>query len=244
MRSIYIFFTTLFILISSCLPSFAAPFDVGERLEYSLTWGMLSAGKTIMEVTERTDIKDKEVFHTVSITSSNETIAHFYSLSNRIDSYIDTNNFSTLKYEASTRENKRKKHEIAIFNQEKKEVKYEKNGKAKVLKTASLLYDSISSIYYLRSLDLKPGGKTRLYTFDGGKLFTSDIRFVKKEKINANGVAYETIKLHIKTEEIGDPKKQKELFIWLTDNQARTPVVIKTKIKFGYITSELMRQRD
>lgn len=244
MRYIYIFFTTLFILTSSWLPSFAAPFDIGERLEYSLKWGMLSAGKTVMEVTERADIKGKEVFHIVSITSSNEAIARFYSLNNRIDSYIDTKNFSTLKYEARTRENKREKHEFAIFNQKKEEVQYEKNGKSKVLKTASLVYDSISSIYYLRSLNLKPGEKTKLYTFDGGKLFTSDVCYLKKEKITVSGVIYETIKLRSKTKEIDSSKKKGELLIWLADNQARTPVMIKTKIKFGYITSELIRQHD
>jgi len=197
-----------------------------------------------MELAEKTRIDGEELFHAVSITSSTEAIADFYNLNNRIDTYIDTKNFSTLKYEARTLENKREKHEIALFNQAKKEVKYAKNGKSSLLKTASLMYDSISSIYYLRSLNLKPGEKTIVHTFDGGKLFTSDIHYVKKEKITVKGVIYETIKLHSKTKEIGDSREQKELFIWLEDNQARTPVMIKTKIKFGYLTSELIKQRD
>ncbi|MDT8316573.1 MAG: DUF3108 domain-containing protein [bacterium] len=244
MRFTYTFFTSLSILISSCLPSLAAPFDAGERLEYSLTWGILPAGKTVMELVEKTRINGKEAFHATSVTDSTEAIAHFYSLNNRIDTYIDTQNFSTLKYESRTRENKREKHEIAIFNQSKKEVKYEKGGKSRLLKTASLMYDPISSIYYIRSLNLKPGEKTRLHTFDGGKLFTSDISFVKKEKISVKGVAYETIKLHSKTEETGESKKRKEYFIWLTANKARIPVMIKTKIKFGYIISELNQKKE
>ena len=244
MRHSYTFFTTLFILISSCLPAFAAPFDAGERLEYSLSWKKIPAGKTVMEIAEKARIGDQEVFHIVATTSSNEAISYFYSLNNKIDTYIDSENFSTFKYKAVTRENKREKYESATFNRLKKEITYEKNSKIKIIESASLIYDSIASIYYLRSLNLKPGEIIKLKTFNGGKLFTSDIRYVKKEKINANGVVYETIKLHSKTEEIGDPKKQKEFFIWLADNQARTPVVIKTKIKFGYITSELMRQRN
>lgn len=244
MRHIYIFITTLFVLMSACAISFAAPFDAGERLEYSLSWGELPAGNTIMEIVEKTRINGKEVFHSIVTTSSNDAIAYFYSLNNQIDTYIDSENFSTLKYKAVTRENKRKKYESATFNRLKKEITYEKNGKIKIIESASLVYDSIASIYYIRSLNLKQGERIKLQTFSGGKLFTSDVRYLKKEKITVNGVAYETIKLHSKTKEVGNSKRKRELFIWLTDNQARTPVMIKTKIKFGYITSELIRQRD
>lgn len=240
----YTFVTTLFLLISSCATSFSAPFDVGEKLEYSLTWGILPAGKTVMEVAEKANIKGKEIFHIIAITSSNEAIAHFYSLNNQIDSYIGSKNFSTLKYEAVTSENKRKKHESATFNGLKKEITYERNGKTKIVKSASLVYDSIASIYYIRTLNLKRGEKIKLQTFSGGKLFTSDVRYLKKEKITVNGVTYDTIKLSSKTKRIGSSKKKGDLFIWLTDNQARTPVMMKTKIKFGYITSELIRQRN
>ena len=244
MRPLYTFIKTLFILISSCAISTAAPFDVGERLEYSLTWGLMPAGKTIMEVVEKTRINGREAFHSIATTSSNEAIASFYSLNNRIDTYIDSENFSTLKYEALTRENERKKYESATFSPLKKEITYKKNGKTKIVKSASLVYDSIASIYYIRGLNLKPGERIKLQTFSGGKLFTSDVRYLKKEKITVNGVIYETIKLHSKTKEIGSSKKKGELFIWLMNNHARTPVMIKTKIKFGYITSELIRQRD
>jgi len=244
MRHIYTIVTSLLILMSACITSFAAPFDVGEKLEYSLTWGELPAGNTIMEVAEKSRINGKDVFYCIATTSSNEAIAYFYSLNNRIDTYIDSENFSTLRYKALTRENERKKYESATFNRLKKEITYEKNGKTKIIGSASLVYDSIASIYYIRSLNLKPGERIKLQTFSGGKLFTSDVRYLKKEKITVNGVIYETIKLRSKTKRIGSSKKKGELFIWLTDNQARTPVMIKTKIKFGYIISELIKRRD
>jgi len=231
-------------LACSVLPSSAAPFDAGERLEYSLSWEKIPAGKTVMEFSEKTMTGDGEAFHIVATTSSNEAISYFYSLHNRIDTYINSENLSTFKYRALTLENKREKHESAEFDRLKKEIRYEKNGKIKIIESPSMVYDSIASIYYLRSLNLKRGETIKLKTFSGGKLFTSDISYVKKEKITANGVIYETIKLHSKTKEAGGLKTQKEYFIWLADNRARTPVVIKTKIKFGYITSELMRRSD
>ena len=83
-----------------------------------------------------------------------------------------------------------------------------------------------------------------MHTFSGGKLYISEVHYEKKEKITVNGVIYETIKLHSITKEAVGSKKKGELVIWLADNQARTPVKIKTKIKFGYITSELIRQRN
>ena len=244
MRPIYTVIKTLFILMSSCAISAAAPFDVGERLEYSLRWGKISAGKTIMELTEKTRINDNEVFHIVATTRSNKGISYFYSLNNRINSYIDSENFSTLRYKAVTRENKRKKNESAIFDRLKKEIKYEKNGTKRVINSAVLAYDSIASIYYLRTLNLKPGEKIKFHSFSGGKLFINDVHYEKKEKITIDGVTYKTLKLSSKTKELHTSKKKGNLFIWLADNQARTPVMIKTKIKFGYITSELIKQRD
>lgn len=244
LRSIYAFFTTLLILIFSCLPSVAAPFDVGERLEYSLSWGNIPAGKTVMKVAEKIRIGGKEAFHIVATTSSNEAISYFYSLNNRIDTYIDSENFSTLKYKALTSENERKKHESAAFDGLKKEIRYEKNGKIKIIEAASPTCDSIASIYYIRGLNLKPGETVKLQTFDGGKLFNSDVSYLKKEKIAVSGVVYETVKIQSITKEAGSSKQKGELLMWLSDNKARTPVMMKTKIEFGYITSELIKEEE
>lgn len=223
----------------SPLSALADPFSVGERLEYSLSWGVLSAGRSVMEVVEIVDIKGTQAYHFLSKVSSNDAISSIYSLTDHINTYVAIDDLRTLKYVALTKENDRVRDEVAFFDYIKGEIRYKKRGKERVIPIPPDLYDSISSFYFLRRLQLKPGKKIHINTFSGGRLFENTFHVVAREKISVKWGTFETLKVLIRAVESGSGEKKGESYLWLTDDERKIPVKIKTKSGFGYIESEL-----
>ncbi|MDH3974688.1 MAG: DUF3108 domain-containing protein [Deltaproteobacteria bacterium] len=225
----------------AALSVFADPFKVGERLEYRLSWGGIPAGRSVLEVVDMVDVKGARAYHLLSRVSSNDAIATFYSLNDRIDTYVATDDLRTLKYVALTKENSRVRDEIAFFDYKKGEIKYKKRGKEKIISIPPDLYDSISSFYYLRRLPLKAGEKVFINTFSGGRIYENTIQVMGREKVSVRWGTFETLKVFIRAVERGKGKKKGESYLWLTDDERKLPVKIKTKSNFGYIVSELER---
>src|SRR5437016_12863709 len=64
-------------------------FQVGERLTYALSWGIISAGTAVLEVAERQTVGGRPVVKLVNNARSNEFISDFYPLTYRVDSMMD-----------------------------------------------------------------------------------------------------------------------------------------------------------
>src|SRR5439155_8363202 len=64
-------------------------FQVGERLTYALSWGIISAGNAVLEVSERQTVGGRPVVKLVHTARSNDFISAFYSVNNRVESLLD-----------------------------------------------------------------------------------------------------------------------------------------------------------
>ena len=234
-----IFIASLIIL--SPLQASALPFNIGEKLEFQLSWAGLPAGTLTMEVKERTKIHGREAIHITSKSWSNDFISTFYKLDVSIDDFMDAENLSTLKCEIKQKKKNRNRSKLLIYDYEKKQVKFTKKNETKIYDVPSHIYDTLSSIYYLRTQELVSGKSIRINTFSNGKFYTVDIRILNKEKIKTDAGTFDTIKVYplIKGDDL--LKGKGEMFIWLTDDEYKIPVKIKTKIKFGHIKAELTK---
>ncbi len=193
----------------------------------------------VLEVVEKTDVDGREALHFRSITRSNKFVSAFYKLNNQVDSFANPESMASLSYKIVTKKKKRIKTEKARFDYEAKKVEYEKNGAKKTIDILSPACDSLSSFYHTRTVAFVPGKEFRFPTFSGGKLLETIIKEVKREKIRVKAGTFDTIKVHTVLKE-GDVFKSKgDSYIWLTDDNFRMIVKIKTKINVGHITAEL-----
>ncbi|MBE9536991.1 MAG: DUF3108 domain-containing protein [Proteobacteria bacterium] len=235
------FFLLLFML--TLLPSnvSALPFNVGERLEFNLTWSGIKAGTTVMEISGISDVGGREALHMVSRSNPSKIVSALYDVNNWTDFYVDAKTLAPLKYEVVQQKKGRKKNKSAIFDLERNEVEFTKGGNKKVVKVSDGIIDPFSLIYYLRTLDLKPEVEIELDTFANGKIYITVVKVVGREKIRVGGGSFETIKVHTRSRDKGSEElRGKEgTYIWFTDDQYKIPVKIMAKIKVGYITAEL-----
>src|SRR5699024_8518246 len=70
-------------------PSVSA-FTVGERLTYSIRWGILKAGTAVLEVHPVTEIDGEDVFHFSLSIRTTSLIDKFYKVRDQIDGFART----------------------------------------------------------------------------------------------------------------------------------------------------------
>ncbi|MBE9503978.1 MAG: DUF3108 domain-containing protein [Proteobacteria bacterium] len=236
-----IVFAFLFLLKAG--PVFAFPFHVGERLEYDLSWSGIAAGFTTFEVIGVEGVNGGEAYHLASRSLSNSFVSTFYEVDEQIDSYLDRANLYSQGIKViQQRDDRRRKKEI-YFDQKLHEAVYIKNGEQSIHKIESSVQDSLSSFYYIRTQNLSIGDEIRINTFENGKSYEITAKVLQREKIKVPAGTFNTIKVSLIIKHKEKLKNKGESLIWLSDNEYKFPVKIKTKISVGYITAKLKKMK-
>lgn len=220
-------------------------FKNGEKLSFRVAYnsvltGSLTAGKATLEVfPNETVINNQSTVHAVAKAWTTGFIEVFYKLNNQLESYINPTTYEPVRFVRSLRENRYRKEETINFNHKELTAVHEKR-KVKIIKNTQ---DVISILYFARSLSveaLKPGQYFQVPYFLDDSIFHSRIIYEGKEKIKTRSGIYNCIKLKPLVL-IGDVFNDTyPMTIWLTDDNYRLPVLIKSKLKIGEARLELI----
>src|SRR5687768_2688452 len=163
--------------------------SVGERLEYDVKFGKLRVGRGSMEVLETVDVRGREAWHTVfSIRGG----IPFFRVDDRLESWIDTQTFTSLRFAQQTNEGRyhRERH-IELFPE--RGTMLESGEDAREEPTVDEPLDEGALLYYLRTLPLHVGDR---YSLD--RYFRPDrnpvlLDVVRRERIRVPAGTFETI---------------------------------------------------
>ncbi len=113
-----------------------------------------------------------------------------------------------------------------------------KRKKIKKVDVPRPVYDPISIIYHLRTLDLSPG-KTHDFTLIAdGKVYNVHAIVVRREVLTTPAGRFNTVVIEPKMSAAGVDREER-LWIWYSDDDRRIPVRIRTEVNFGAITATL-----
>ncbi|MCX8010678.1 MAG: DUF3108 domain-containing protein, partial [Ignavibacteria bacterium] len=104
------------------------------------------------------------------------------------------------------------------------------------------VHDIVSAFYYVRTLDLskyKTGDKLQLKNFYKNKTYDLDVLFRGKEIVEVPAGKFKCITVEPLVKEGGLFKSEGSILIWITDDEAKIPVKVKTKVIIGSIDGEL-----
>ena len=109
-------------------------------------------------------------------------------------------------------------------------------GQSVTLNDASL--DTLSSVYYLRTLPLDSGEPAELQVFSGEThVLKVEVQGRERDRHSRRDV-FQTIRVEPKSTGASLIGKGKNLVLWLTDDERRIPVQIRSKLKVGNAQSE------
>ncbi|MGH7527855.1 MAG: DUF3108 domain-containing protein [Gemmatimonadales bacterium] len=211
------------------------PFAVGEKLSYSAKLGMLTLGSGTLEVAGLDSIRGTETFR-FRFRLQGKNV--FYSLDDVLESWVGTGDFVSRRFVQDFVENDKPKHRsFEIFPDSGF---YRESGRDTTLATPAEPLDDAAFFYFVRVTPLEAGKK---YVFD--RYFKKDknpvtIEVLKREKMELpDGSKVQCLVLHPVIDTKGLFSKRSETRIWLTDDERRLPVQIRSKFPFGTITLRL-----
>jgi hypothetical protein len=203
------------------------PFSIGERLEYDVKFGVLKVGSGKMEVLGIETIRGREAWHT-AFTVKGGTF--FYKVNDRLESWIDTETFASLRHVQDLQEGKRdRERRFEIYPD--RLVYTENEGEEQP--TARDPLDDGSFLYFIRTVPLSVG-----QTYDFPRYFRPDrnpvrVRVLRKESVKVPAGRFDAIVVQpiIKSKGIFSENGRAE--IWLSDDDRRIMLQMKSNLSFG-----------
>ncbi|MGD8367863.1 MAG: DUF3108 domain-containing protein [Desulfobacterales bacterium] len=220
------------------------PFSPGEKLTFLLRWGVIPAGEATLEVHPPEIVDGKPANHFVLTARTNDFVDIFYKVRQRIDAYADLSmNRSLLYREVHTVHGTRRDAEIR-FDWEGQKAQYVNFGKAeKPIPISPGAFDPLSIFYFSRLFDPAHRNLLARPVTDGKKCVIGRATIVGKETIDVEGKTYDTYLVEPELQEVGGVFKKSrdaKIQIWVTADQRRIPVRIRSKVVVGSFTGNLV----
>jgi hypothetical protein len=220
------------------------PFEIGEVLIYDVKFGALKVGNAGMRVAGIDTIRGRPAYH---VRFSIKGGTFFYSVNDVYESWMDVRTLNSLRYVQDTDQGSRERErryeifpERAVYNEVRK------NNRE--MPSVSQPLDDGSFLFFVRTVDLVVGE-----TYEFNRYFKPDrnpvrIKVLRRERVKVPAGTFNAIVIQpiIKTSGIFSEGGHAE--IWLSDDDKRMMLQMKSRLSFGslnlYLRSYRMRGPD
>jgi hypothetical protein len=213
-------------------------FPVGERMEYSVTWGGIRLGTGSLAV-EAIDTLDARATYRVGFEV--EGGPPFYRVETRMASWIRPDPFRSLRFEQRQREGDyRRDRRIEMSPETRTYTRYDlKDGEWRPhpeeigVPIPENVLDEVSYLYFARLLPLEPGVRyefERYWKEEGNPVV---VEVLRREEIRVPAGKFRTIVLRPEIRTSGIFKEGGEAELYVTDDERRIPVRVKASMAIG-----------
>lgn len=213
-------------------------FRKGEILTFDVKYGFVTAGIAKFEIPDIKKISGRNSYHVVFEVNTVPSFDIFYKVRDRYETYLDVEGLFPWRFEQHIREGNYTRDFSAFFDQ--------RRGKAKTSEgqydIPKYVNDIVSAFFYSRTLDfsnLKVGDRIPLKNFYKNKVYDLDVVYHGKETIKVEAGEFDCIIVEPLVKEGGLFKSEGSIIIWLSNDEARIPVRVKTKVIVGAIDADL-----
>lgn len=234
MRLLFLIFVGCFVVLPVSTYSFVVP----ERLEYELTLGGIKIGSALLETRESPPYTGL-----YSRVTSVKWVSMFYGIEDGVETLLlkrpqrDPKKpaiFHSHSYKVKMIEGPYRVNKEFLFDRAKKMIVYTdllNNEKSNhVLKEQTI--DPLSGLYHIRQTTLRPGKSVFLNIFNNKLIYRVEVQVLRKEAITTGLGSFNTILVRSNMDLVGDGVfyTPGDIYIWLTDDDMKVPVVIEKRI--------------
>lgn len=217
-------------------------FTTGEKLTYSISWSnLVKAGIAVMEVSSCTTTDNRPAYLLTSRTHSVGVLDMVYPVKDLVESVVDAEDLSSLQFKLTERHGERRREREMDFDPQHGTVKVSvNNGTPEIFPVPPRVQDAFSSLYYVRTRqDFLIGKPILIAVHDDEKTWSVEVQTMGREKIKTPAGEFDTIKIKTYPRYEGVFMHRGEIFIWLTDDARKIPVLMQSKISIGSIMATL-----
>lgn len=215
-------------------------FKVGEELTYTVHYGWLDAGTAVLTLNESPyTFGERKAYHVVGTGTSLGAFDWFFRVRDRFETYFDQEGLFPYRFLRDCDEGGYIIQQDYQFQPEKSVVATEKGD---TLLTPMFVQDMISAFYFARTLDFSKAKKGDIFevpTIVDGEIFQLKIKYVGKEDIDLRAGEFRCMKFVPVVQEGRIFKNEEDLNVWITDDENKIPILVKSKILVGSIKMEV-----
>jgi len=217
----------------------------GEVLEYKASYGIIDAARAKLTIkADAVMVGKRSTFHVVGTGKSLGAFNWLFKVEDRYESFIDDKAMLPWVFLRRVHEGGFVMKRNVYFNQYKHtaKVKNLKDNSKKNYDTKLNTQDLLSSFYFARTLDLQNatiGQEFTIPTFFDHENYPMKIKFLGKEKVKTDLGTFNCLKFVPLLQEGRVFKARESMTIWLSDDQSKVPIRLKTELLIGSIKLDL-----
>ena len=210
---------------------------LGEKMLYSIEYAGINAGYAFLRVdNELTWSQDKECYHLVNETWSNPFFSKFYRVHDRAESFVQAGNLVSLFFHKKIEEGGYRHEESVEFDHQQNQARY---STGQVIELVPGSRDVLLSLFYTRLFPLEVGKPLSIDNHTDKKNYPLEVRVLKKETIKTALGRVECMVIEPVLRTPGLFENKGRLMVWITNDQRRIPVLMKSKILIGSVNAVL-----
>lgn len=218
----------------------AVPFGTGEVIQFRIGWGLVHAGSSWLRVKDTLRVRGRLCWELESEAASNEVISKLYPVRDRVSSLMDVRDLTSRGLTKRLREGRYRKDRQFEIDPEAGQIRKLKPGEpVKVAPLAHHVQDVLSAFYWLRTRKLEVGKVEYIHAVDELKSYTLAVKVLAREKVTVKAGTFDCLKVQQVLMGDGLFKSEGELFIWLTADDRKIPIQMKSRIFIGSISAQM-----
>ncbi len=198
-------------------------------------------GETLDFIANVPKLEGKDAWHLQAFAHTENPYRMVFELDDEFDSYSESSNLASLKYEMHLNERGQKVDTVERLTSSSREPAPANEVAARVLPGTR---DPIGMLMYLRSVDWSNTREVKSPVFDGHKLY--DVRAVlvgKSQSVTVAAGKYTATKIEIHVMDNGTEMKDAHFLLYLADGAERLPVLMEAVLPVATARVELVKAR-
>jgi Protein of unknown function (DUF3108) len=221
-------------------------YPIGEKFTYVVSWKVFDAGIATLSLADRFHFQNEELYRITATVRSTGIVSSLFKVVDFFESHMSVGELCSRGIVKNIQEGRRQRTTALSFDNKKRQARMEdidlnrpelppKHSESPI---PACVQDVVSAFYFVRSQDLKVGETLRFPINDGGKTYDVDVEVQAVESVKTPAGVFQAFRLEPKV--FGGLFRNKgRLFVWLTNNSEKTPVMLKARIAIGTITASL-----
>jgi hypothetical protein len=198
-----------------------------------------------MEVKGETLLDGRRVLDFIVTGHSTGMVGSIFPVTDTAVSVFDPSSMQSLSYSLKENYGKRERRRVVVFNRAQGTViSTLNNDPPATLEVPEQVQDALTSLYYLRTReDLETGRTIVIDVVDSEKNWSVEFQVLGREKLKTPLGEFSTIKVRTYPKYKGVFQNKGEVFIWLTDDSRKVPVLMKSKLSVGSFVLTLVEMK-
>ncbi len=221
-------------------PTARVPYGVGELLEYDISFGKIHVGNGNMEVLPMDTVRGRSSWHTAF--RINGGLRFVYTVHDKYEDWSDIETLASLRYRQDIDEGGYDPKRLFEIYPERKEYVEVSKKDAKPEESVEHPLSDASFLYFLRTIPLRVGMDTTFNDYFKSRANPIHLKVIRRDTIEVGAGRFVAL--------VVQPRFESKLFsdgghaeLWLSDDENRIMLQMKSKLSFGSLNLYLKSYR-